>query len=102
MYVCRLENVSALCHMNTAVHIVRQAERPNRLQEARSIACGLQGYASEAVQDSEAAQRKVSETWLVLEYCSKGSLQDALDRFVCTYLSAIPYLRMWGTAHSGC
>ncbi|KAL3144130.1 hypothetical protein ABBQ32_003920 [Trebouxia sp. C0010 RCD-2024] len=31
-------------------------------------------------EEGEVAQRKVSETWLVLEYCSKGSLQDALDR----------------------
>lgn len=40
----------------------------------------MQGYAAEEVPDAEAAERKVSETWLVLEYCSKGSLQDALDR----------------------
>lgn len=40
-----------------------------------------QGSAPEATKDGEVAQlRKVSETWLVLEYCSKGSLQDALDR----------------------
>ena len=30
---------------------------------------------------------KVSETWLVLEYCSKGSLQDALDRYLPMLLS---------------
>lgn len=54
-----------------------------RLHDSRAVACGLQGCASEAVQEVEEGQRKVSETWLVLEYCSKGSLQDALDRSAC-------------------
>ena len=56
----------------------------------------LQGYASEAVQDVDVAQRKVSETWLVLEYCSKGSLQDALDRCVSLYNHATEaLLHVW-------
>lgn len=51
--------------------------------QGKVVACGLQEHASQAMQNPDAARRKVSETWLVLEYCSKGSLQDALDRSVC-------------------
>lgn len=41
-----------------------------------TIQCDVQGH---NFPDGTKAL-KVSETWLVLEYCSKGSLQDALDR----------------------
>ena len=42
----------------------------------------VQGYGQQELTFVEpVSQRKVSETWLVLEYCSKGSLQDALDRY---------------------
>ena len=42
----------------------------------------MQGYGPQELTFMEpVSQRKVSETWLVLEYCSKGSLQDALDRY---------------------
>ncbi|DBA90593.1 hypothetical protein WJX77_007250 [Trebouxia sp. C0004] len=39
-----------------------------------------QGHARQELQSADTAERKVSETWMVLEFCSKGSLQDALDR----------------------
>ncbi|KAL0042668.1 hypothetical protein WJX79_007377 [Trebouxia sp. C0005] len=39
-----------------------------------------QGHARPELQSADTAERKVSETWMVLEFCSKGSLQDALDR----------------------
>ena len=40
----------------------------------------VQGHARQELQSADTAERKVSETWMVLEFCSKGSLQDALDR----------------------
>ncbi|KAA6420291.1 MAG: kinase, partial [Trebouxia sp. A1-2] len=42
-----------------------------------------QGHARPELQSADTAERKVSETWMVLEFCSKGSLQDALDRHAC-------------------
>ena len=41
----------------------------------------MQGHALQELLGVDTAERKVSETWLVLEFCSKGSLQDALDRY---------------------
>jgi hypothetical protein len=32
--------------------------------------------------DQEVPGRTFTETWLVLEYCDKGNLQDAVDRGV--------------------
>ena len=43
----------------------------------------VQGHARQELQSAHTAERKVSETWMVLEFCSKGSLQDALDRYGC-------------------
>ena len=40
----------------------------------------MQGHAQQELQSADTAERKVSETWMILEFCSKGSLQDALDR----------------------
>lgn len=55
--------------------------------QGNAVPCALQEHDSQALQNSDAARRKVSETWLVLEYCSKGSLQDALDRSVCASIA---------------
>ena len=50
----------------------RYRSKPGRLH--------VQGYGDEKCQEKADPGRKVSETWLVLEFCSQGSLQDALDR----------------------
>lgn len=43
---------------------------------------GQEGRASISSPDQETCGRQFTETWLVLEYCDKGNLQDAVDRGV--------------------
>ena len=50
----------------------------------------VQGHARQELQSADTAERKVSETWMVLEFCSKGSLQDALDRHACCSSLLVP------------
>ena len=91
-YVCTLNKYMQSATPRQQCAVRGQHNLSTRLHEVRAVTCGLQGYASEALQDAEVAQRKLSETWLVLEYCSKGSLQDALDRSVCASISNVPFV----------
>lgn len=43
---------------------------------------GQEGRSSISSPDQETCGRQFTETWLVLEYCDKGNLQDAVDRGV--------------------
>jgi hypothetical protein len=43
---------------------------------------GQEGRNSISSPDQEPCGRQFTETWLVLEYCDKGNLQDAVDRGV--------------------
>ena len=47
-------------------------------QRAEAWLVCLQSYCLEGADDSE--EEQLFETWLLLEYCDKGSLQDAVDR----------------------
>ncbi|KAK9915712.1 hypothetical protein WJX75_003037 [Coccomyxa subellipsoidea] len=48
----------------------------------RAVASGQEGRNSISSPDQEPCGRQFTETWLVLEYCDKGNLQDAVDRGV--------------------
>ncbi len=46
------------------------------------VQSGQEGRQSISSPDQESCGRQFTETWLVLEYCDKGNLQDAVDRGV--------------------
>ncbi|BDA44406.1 probable mitogen-activated protein kinase kinase kinase 11 at C-terminar half [Coccomyxa sp. Obi] len=48
----------------------------------RAVQSGQEGRSSISSPDQETCGRQFTETWLVLEYCDKGNLQDAVDRGV--------------------
>ena len=62
----------------------------HQLEQLMSRLGCVQGHARQELQSADTAERKVSETWMVLEFCSKGSLQDALDRHACLSSLVIP------------
>ncbi|DBA86410.1 TPA: hypothetical protein ACH3X2_005630 [Trebouxia sp. C0005] len=55
-----------------------QLSHPNVVQTFKAATRPLQSYCLDVTEETEDEQ--LFETWLLLEYCDKGSLQDAVDR----------------------
>lgn len=55
-----------------------QLSHPNVVQTFKAATRPLQSYCLHGTEETEDEQ--LFETWLLLEYCDKGSLQDAVDR----------------------
>ncbi|KAL3143838.1 hypothetical protein ABBQ32_003662 [Trebouxia sp. C0010 RCD-2024] len=56
-----------------------QLSHPNVVQTFKAVTRPLQSYCLEGADEAE-EEEQLYETWLLLEYCDKGSLQDAVDR----------------------
>ena len=46
------------------------------------MCCAQSGQEHRQAAEQEGGGKQFTETWLVLEYCDKGNLQDAVDRGV--------------------
>ncbi|KAL0020911.1 hypothetical protein WJX77_010024 [Trebouxia sp. C0004] len=55
-----------------------QLSHPNVVQTFKAATRPLQSYCLDGTEETEDEQ--LFETWLLLEYCDKGSLEDAVDR----------------------